>query len=88
MTSTIGFLVPKSLDQPEELTTALESLPSYESLIQTSEEPAVFDDEKEPATGLIDFIRRNSQTEEPTTNVPTIVRERDLFDLIIYLICR
>jgi hypothetical protein len=66
MASAIDFLVPGSLGNPDELTTVLESLPSYESLTQTSDEPPVFDDEKEPATGIIDIIRHNSQSEEST----------------------
>jgi hypothetical protein len=66
MASAIDFLVPGSLGNHDELTTVLESLPSYESLTQTSDEPPVFDDEKEPATGIIDIIRHNSQSEEST----------------------
>jgi hypothetical protein len=73
MTSTINFLVPRSLDNSDELTTVLESLPSYENLKQTSDEPPVFDDEKEPATGIINLIRHNSQPDDPTIDTITTV---------------
>ena len=72
MTSSIKILGSRLLDNKDELTTVLESLPSYESLIQTSDEPPVFDDEKEPATGLIDLIRRNSQADDAADTVTTV----------------
>lgn len=81
MTSTLEFLIPRKLDNPdEELTTVLESLPSYENLTQKSDEPAVFDDEKEPATGLIELIRHNSQSEETTITTIDIVGIKDLIE--------
>jgi hypothetical protein len=72
MTSSIKILGSRLLDNKDELTTVLESLPSYESLIQTSDEPPVFDDEKEPATGLIDLIRRNSQADDAADTITTV----------------
>ena len=56
--------VPRQLTSSTELASILESLPSYENLTQNSDEPAVFDDEQEPSTGLINLIRKNSQSEE------------------------
>lgn len=57
----------KTTDDPEELLSRLESLPAYDSLTQLSDEPpAIFDDEQEPSSGLIELLRKNSQVEEPT----------------------
>lgn len=78
MTSTLGLLVPKPLVNVEELTTSLEALPSCEHLNQSSYDLAIFDEEKEPATGLIEQIRHNSQSEESGgTGLPT-VREGEI----------
>jgi hypothetical protein len=49
------------------LTSMLEALPLYENLNQKSDEPAVFDDDREPSSGLINLIRRNSYLEDETT---------------------
>ncbi|CAF1576591.1 unnamed protein product, partial [Adineta steineri] len=44
----------------DELTTMLESLPSYENSKETQEESAIFEDDNEPSTGLINLIRKTS----------------------------
>ena len=72
MTSSIKILGSDSLENTDELTSVLESLPAYDHLIQTSDEPPVFDDEKEPATGLIDMIRHNSQADDATDTITTV----------------
>ena len=46
------------------LSSRLESLPSYENLNQNSDEQAVFNEEQEPSSGLINLIRRNSYMED------------------------
>ena len=74
MTSTLELLIPKPLVNSEELTTVLESLPSYETLNHTSDEPAVVDEENELSTGLIQQIRHNSQSEELGITTSTAVR--------------
>ena len=51
---------PGCLDTTDELTTALESLPSYENLQPNQNESAVFDADHEPSTGLINRIRKTS----------------------------
>ena len=51
---------PSCLDTTDELTTALESLPSYDNLQANQNESAVFDADHEPSTGLINRIRKTS----------------------------
>lgn len=90
MTSTLELLIPKPLVNQEELANVLESLPSYESLNQTSDEPAVFDEEKEPSSGLIEQIRHNSQSEEPGSIPSPIVRlkkKRMLRLIFMFVLC-
>jgi hypothetical protein len=81
------FLTPSTIDTPDNLTSVLESLPSYEDLTQSSDEPAVFDDEQEPPIGLIDLIRRNSEIEGAITNLSETVRTIKLYRyfLLLYL---
>lgn len=81
------FLTPSTIDTPDNLTSVLESLPSYEDLTQSSDEPAVFDDEQEPPVGLIDLIRRNSEIEGAITNLSETVRTIKLYRyfLLLYL---
>lgn len=74
MASTVELLIPKMIDNSEELAARLESLPSFENLTQNTDEPAVFDDDGEPSTGLINLIRRNSQEGESTDDSTNIVR--------------
>ncbi|CAF0875843.1 unnamed protein product [Rotaria sordida] len=62
--SVLDLLIPSRLNNSDELISKLETLPSYENLIQNSDEPALFDDEHEPSSGLIKMIRRNSQSEQ------------------------
>ena len=76
----------KILENPEELTAVLESLPSYESLTQNSDEPAVFDDEQEPSSGLIDLIRRNSQADDEKDQLTDSVRLQKLKEISFYSI--
>jgi len=83
MTSAIDFLIPKAIDNPDELAIMLESLPSYENLTQNSDEPAVFDDEQEPSIGLINLIRKNSEPREATTDSSNTVRIKII--LIIFV---
>ena len=81
MTSTLGLLVPKPFVNVEELTTTLESLPSYEHLAQAPYDLAVFDEEKEPSTGIIEQIRHNSQSEESiVASTSSTVREEKRLD--------
>ena len=56
------------------LTSMLESLPSYENLTENSDESALFDEEQEPPSGLINLIRRNSYSEETSITSPNTVR--------------
>ena len=81
------FLTPSTIDTPDKLTSVLESLPSYEDLTQSSDEPAVFDDEQEPPVGLIDLIRRNSEIEGAITNLSETVRTIKFYRyfLLLYL---
>jgi hypothetical protein len=69
-TSVVNLLQPKRIDNPDELTTILESLSSYQNLQENPDESAVFDDDTEPSSGLINLIRTNSihLSETETTN--------------------
>lgn len=69
MTSVLDSLVPKPIEETEDLAAKLEALPSYENLKHDINEPAVFNDEQEPSTGLIELIRRNSHEGEPSNIV-------------------
>jgi len=80
----IDLLIPKSIDNPDELTSMLESLPSYENLTQNSDEPAVFDDEQEPSTGLIELIRKNSEPREVTTDSSNTVRMKMILTVFCF----
>ena len=61
MSTTVANLLTASHpDSTEELTTLLESLPSYGNLTAPEDESAIFDEENEPSTGLINLIRTNS----------------------------
>ncbi|CAF1342954.1 unnamed protein product [Rotaria sp. Silwood1] len=71
--SVLDFIIPRRLDNPDELISNLESLPSYENLIQNSDESTVFDDEQEPSLGLINFIRQSSLSESPTPSPPPTI---------------
>lgn len=73
-TSMVNLVQSKRIDNVDQLTTALESLSSLDNLQQTQDESAVFDEDNEPTSGLINFIRKNSvQISEatPTTNDST-----------------
>jgi len=59
-TSMVNLLQARHVDNPDELTTMLESLPSYENIQENQDEPAIVDDDNEPPTGLINLIRKNS----------------------------
>ena len=59
-TSVVNLLQSKQIDSTDELTTMLESLPSYDIAPENQEESAIFDDDIEPSTGLINLIRKNS----------------------------
>jgi hypothetical protein len=88
MTSVLELLMPRTIDNPDELTSMLESLPSYDNLTQNSDEPAVFADEQEPPTGLINLIRKNSDLEEEEPiNMSNIVRMKMIliFFLLVFL---
>ena len=61
-TSVVNLLQSSHVDNTDQLSTMLESLPSYENLQETQDESAVFDDDIEPAAGLINLIRKNSIT--------------------------
>ena len=69
-TSVVNLLQSSRVDNTDELTTMLESLPSYENLQVTQAEAAVFDDDNEPSCGLINLIRKTSISplETETTN--------------------
>ncbi|CAF4233760.1 unnamed protein product, partial [Adineta steineri] len=58
--SVVNLLQTKHSDNVDELTTMLESLPSYEHSKETQEESAIFEDDNEPSTGLINLIRKTS----------------------------
>jgi hypothetical protein len=76
-TSVVNLLQPSHVDNPDELTTMLESLPSYGNLQETQDESAVFDDDTEPSSGLINLIRKNSispSQSETTNDISTTVR--------------
>jgi len=76
-TSVVNLLQPSRVDNTDELTTMLESLPSYENLQETPDESAVFDDDTEPSIGLINLIRKNSLNPsqiETTNDISTTVR--------------
>lgn len=59
-TSVVNLLQPKSSESTDELASMLESLPSYENLQESREQSAIFDEESEPPSGLINLIRRDS----------------------------
>ncbi|CAF1114576.1 unnamed protein product [Rotaria sordida] len=59
-TSMVNLLQTKHNDSTDELTTMLESLPSYENSQEIHDESAIFEDDNEPSVGLINLIRRNS----------------------------
>lgn len=65
------------------LSSRLESLPLYETLNQNSDEQAVFNEEQEPSSGLINLIRRNSYLEDDenisSTDVVSILIKRRYF---------
>ncbi len=69
-TSVVNLVQSKRIDNPDELTTMLESLPSYETLQEIQDESAVFDADNEPSSGLISLIRKNSiqASQSETTN--------------------
>lgn len=69
-TSVVNLLQSSRVDNPDELTTMLESLPSYENLQEPQDESAIFEDDNEPSSGLINLIRKNSINESQiiTTN--------------------
>ncbi|CAF1459213.1 unnamed protein product [Rotaria magnacalcarata] len=73
----VDFIISRKLTNSDELISRLESLPSYGNLIQNTDEPALFDDEQEPQSGLIDFIRRNSTAEPSTIDSPNIIGTED-----------
>ncbi|CAF0837499.1 unnamed protein product [Adineta ricciae] len=80
MTSSVVNLVQaKHNAATEELTSMLEALPSSENSQEHREESAIFDDENEPASGLINRIRRNSvhssQTITTADSLNTIVAD-------------
>lgn len=61
MTSSVVNLVQaKHNATTEELTNMLEALPSSENSHESREASAIFDDENEPSSGLINLIRKNS----------------------------
>ncbi len=74
MTAMVDFLIPNTIENPEDLAAMLEALPSYDALAPTSGEPTVFDDEQEPPTGLINLIRKNSEPKESTFTPSETVR--------------
>ncbi|UJR09301.1 hypothetical protein I4U23_013544 [Adineta vaga] len=59
------------------LSSTLESLPSYENLNQNPDEQAVFNEEQEPSSGLINLIRRNSYLEDDVTTTSADITETD-----------
>lgn len=63
-TSVVNLLVPRHIDEPDELASMLESLPSYSPVPSNADDPTVFADEDDPPIGLIDFIRRRTLSEE------------------------
>jgi hypothetical protein len=76
-TSMVNLLQAKHVDNLDELTTMLESLPSYENIQENQDEPAIVDDDNEPSTGLINLIRKNSvngSQSETTNDLSTTVR--------------
>jgi len=76
-TSVVNLLKPKHIDNTDELTTMLESLPSYDNSQENQEESAIFVDDNEPSTGLINLIRKNSAQSSQiltTNDLSNIVR--------------
>jgi hypothetical protein len=73
-TSVVNLLQPKHIDNTDELTTMLESLPSYDNSQENQEESAIFVDDNEPSTGLINLIRKNSSQIITTNDLSNIVR--------------
>lgn len=73
--SVVNLLQSKTNDEnTEEITTILESLPSYQNLQENQDESAVFEDDNEPSTGLINLIRRNSLIAAPANDSSNTVR--------------
>ena len=68
------LLIPRRSENSDELASLLESLPSYENLVQSSAESIFSDDEQEPSAGLINLIRKNSQTEKTPIDSSDTVR--------------
>ncbi len=71
--SVLDLMVTRRLTKLDGLISRLESLPSYENLIQNSDEPAIFDEEHEPSPGLINLIRRNSILQQTTSDTVRII---------------
>ena len=66
--SMVNLVQSKRVDNVDQLTTALESLSSYDNLQLTQDESAVFDEDNEPTSGLISLIRKNSVQSLDMTN--------------------
>ena len=69
--SMVNLVQSKHVDNVEQLTTALESLSSFDNLQQTQDESAVFDEDNELTSGLINFIRKNSVPASETSTLTT-----------------
>ena len=85
-TSVVNLVQSKLIDNVDELTTKLESLSSYENLQITPDEPAVFEDDNEPSSGLINLIRKNSvqgDTTNDSSNTVRIILNRIFFAITL-----
>ena len=75
--STVNILKTNEMDNTDELTNMLESLPSYENLQETQDESVIFNENNESMTGLINLIRSHSIHQSQTdiaNELPNTVR--------------
>jgi hypothetical protein len=84
-TSVVNLLSASQADQSSELLSKLETLPSYSNRTVKSNELNAFDDDEEPESGLINFIRRNTQSEhEPISSSMANVDRHHRIKLRLY----
>ena len=84
--SMVNLVQSKHVDNVEQLTTALESLSSFDNLQQTQDESAVFDEDNELTSGLINFIRKNSVPASETSTLTTTTTTNDSSNTVRILV--
>lgn len=67
-TSVVNLVQSNHVENSDELISTLESLQSYENLQENTDESAIFEDDTEPSSGLINLIRRNSVVKSTVPN--------------------